>query len=639
MIAEGKSSKQRSEELVQDALLGFKTEVRVLIKRDLDMAVKELQTGLKQLVLTDLGQSMKKEFSVVMKQWNSTLKGDTGAGIRNIVKEELEASLKTAIPQVHQANTDQASVRPAFSPVVPLSARNSGAHRKVGTRKRSLLMARSSGVSTGHEPRDVSEDSSHTPLLLDKQSQDGRSAAPSDVSRELGILPNETQEASGPKRTFHLFDLRGEQLEENGNVTKHTLLENFITSEFFEVCISVIIVLNAIVIGLSTDYSSRFPGSPDPLWSTLADLFFFILFAVEILLRLFVYRMDFFFNSNATMWNWFDFLLVVMQILDATTQCLPNGVMSLRSFRALRSIKLIRILRLLRVFRLVRFITELRTVFAMFGNSLRSLVGSLLLLLLVLFLFGVCFTDTVADAKGVLLMSGDSVAPDVDELFGSLARTMMCLFESVTGGLSWTTALKVFDQVGVDYMIPVFVAYIFFVVFAVMNVVTGIVVSQAMETVQKDQDAIIVKNIDLLFKKGDLSCGDITRDEFDNMSNTPEMFDIFKAINIDPSQSSGFFNLLDTEGVGIIDYMEFTSGCLKLRGNAKALDLYHVTREHHKLQAFVRNRLSTVSAKVKMLCDRLLPPEEDVSMVQVFSTDQEESDGEGPRDGNAPAMH
>jgi len=67
--------------------------------------------------------------------------------------------------------------------------------------------------------------------------------------------------------------------------------------------------------------------------------------------------------------------------------------------------------------------------------------------------------------------------------------------------------------------------------------------------------------------------------ELEEHLDDPKLKAFFREVDIDTSEAQGLFLLLDRDGSGSIDADEFLSGCLRLRGPAKALDLQLVMRE------------------------------------------------------------
>ncbi|HAY06256.1 MAG TPA: voltage-gated sodium channel, partial [Hyphomonas sp.] len=91
--------------------------------------------------------------------------------------------------------------------------------------------------------------------------------------------------------------------------TYNSAVERFIERPIVRDAIMFLIIANAIVLGVLT-YSSVLPG-----WLVAALSFFdsavTAIFVLEILLKLFVYRLQFFKLG----WNWFDFIVIAVSLI------------------------------------------------------------------------------------------------------------------------------------------------------------------------------------------------------------------------------------------------------------------------------------------------------------------------------------
>merc|ERR1711972_258170 len=129
-------------------------------------------------------------------------------------------------------------------------------------------------------------------------------------------------------------------------------------------------------------------------------------------------------------------------------------------------------------------------------------------------------------------------------------------------------------------MAVVFCLYIVFTTLALMNIVTGVFVETALNRAREDREVYMINHLRDLFRTLDEnSNGVVSWDELRANLNNPKLVPIFKELDIDPSEAKGLFKLLDRDGSGSIDADEFLSGCLSLRGPAKALDLQLVLFE------------------------------------------------------------
>merc|ERR1739848_867593 len=166
-----------------------------------------------------------------------------------------------------------------------------------------------------------------------------------------------------------------------------------------------------------------------------------------------------------------------------------------QGMRLLRTLRTARLLRTLRVLRLVRFVRALRTLVHSILNTLKNLVWAMLLLTIIIFLYSMFIAQAVSTH---LVEKAPSIDASCDDYFqdtdfklelmmGSLSKTMLTLFKSVSGGMNWELAAYPLAEVG-DFWVFVFVSYIVFVVFAVLNVVTGVFCHSAIQSAENDRE-------------------------------------------------------------------------------------------------------------------------------------------------------
>lgn len=225
--------------------------------------------------------------------------------------------------------------------------------------------------------------------------------------------------------------------------TSNSALERFIESRSFRFLIIALIILNAVILGILT-YSESLPTLlVDALvW---LDLAITIIFAVEIGLKLIVYRLRFFGEG----WNWFDFIVVGISLIPAA-----------QAFSVLRAMRVLRVLRLLHIVPTLRRITE---------ALLKSLpgMGAILAVLALL---------TYVGAVMATNMFGDTDNPEVVQLFGDLPSSAYSLFQVMTmDGWRFEVVQKVVDD-GHPYAPFFFLIFIFVASFAVLNLFIALIV-------------------------------------------------------------------------------------------------------------------------------------------------------------------
>lgn len=271
-----------------------------------------------------------------------------------------------------------------------------------------------------------------------------------------------------------------------------------------------------------------------------------------------------------------DFAVVSTQLFEALL--IAMGVLSDQRHINVTFMRLVRILRLMRIVRaarVLRLVSELRTLVACIGASLKSLAWTVVLLAFMLYTLGVWLTQLASDFEG----EGEH-AVLLDKYYGSLGSSMLSLFQAITGGIDWSEALAPLLSCVSMLMGPLFVLYIAFAVLALMNSLTGVFVEAALRSAKQDNDFFIMSNLLELFldSVGNFD-GTLTLAKFEEQLDNPQMLEYFRAIDVDLGEARNVFRLLDLDGSGTLNAESFLSGCLRLRGPAKSLDVMLLMRE------------------------------------------------------------
>eukprot|EP00930_Biecheleria_cincta_P057640 TRINITY_DN4353_c0_g1_i1.p1 TRINITY_DN4353_c0_g1~~TRINITY_DN4353_c0_g1_i1.p1 ORF type:complete len:654 (+),score=94.13 TRINITY_DN4353_c0_g1_i1:268-1962(+) len=384
-------------------------------------------------------------------------------------------------------------------------------------------------------------------------------------------------------------------------------LRRLVESALFDYVSGALVVCNSITIGMQTDYLATRTEADPPIGYRAVDILFCVAFTLELLCRLRVYGISFFCASDWK-WNWFDLLLVSMQLVDETLTAVASGASSGMNFSFMRVLRILRLVRIMRIIRILRLIGELRAIVSSIMGSMKSLGWTLALLFLLVYIFAVYFTQVVLDYRVNLqeeMKSGNYITKNADrELeahFGSLSRSILSLYQAITGGVDWSDLSNpLIEQVSV-LVGMVLSFYIAFGVLALLNVVTGVFVEAALKSARDDKDDYMMSHVRDMLKKHD---DDIDLTRFKEMLGNPQMQEFFKAIDVDISEADSVFHLLDADDSGTISLDEFMNGCRTLRGNAKALDLSILL---HETRVFSRNVL-TIGSKVLELQELMTHP-------------------------------
>jgi len=354
------------------------------------------------------------------------------------------------------------------------------------------------------------------------------------------------------------------------------------THPLFDLMSALVICLNAVTIGAQADYEAK-NGMIEELPKSFQVLekMFCVAFTVELAWRLFAYRGFFF--SMGLFWGVFDIFVVTLQLVEELLLLIWQGS-GTANMGFLRMVRILKLVRILRVARIIQFMQELQYLVASIMNSMKSLFWTLVLLIMCIYGMSVYFTQLVADYRTNNLYNNVPDDERVMRHFGGLSSSMLSLFQAMSGGVDWQDlSLPLIEHISPPQGF-VFCMYIAFTVLALTNVVTGIFIEGVLKNSKEVEEKMMLEGLHNIFLNIDTSSsGRITTEQFRSIFASPHMQRQLENINVNVSEASLLFNLLDDDNSGSIDYNEFVGGCMRLRQSAKAIDIIMVMHETQQI--------------------------------------------------------
>jgi voltage-gated sodium channel len=242
-------------------------------------------------------------------------------------------------------------------------------------------------------------------------------------------------------------------------------LKTLIESRRFDVAITILIVINAITLGLETSAEAMAAFGPALI---AIDRIILAVFVLELLARFLVYRGQFFRDP----WRIFDLFVVTVALVAATS-----------------NLSVLRALRILRVLRLITVVPSMRRVVGGLVAALPGMGSVVMLLMLVYYVFAVMATKLFAASF-----------PD---WFGSLGASAYSLFQIMTLE-SWSMGIVRPVMEVYPWAWVFFIPFIVTTSFAVLNLFIGIIVSAMQEegdsaaiaergTMHREQEVILAE--------------------------------------------------------------------------------------------------------------------------------------------------
>jgi len=227
-------------------------------------------------------------------------------------------------------------------------------------------------------------------------------------------------------------------------------LNDLVESKSFNTFIIVVILINAVTLGLETSSAAMAATGP---WLYRLDRLALFIFTAEILAKLWVYRKRFFADG----WNIFDFSIV-----------------AIAWFPAVGPLAVLRALRILRVLRLISVVPQMRTVVGALFKALPGMLSIIAVLMLVFYVAAVMATKLFGDA--------------FPAWFGSVGESMYTLFQIMTLE-SWSMGIvrPVMEVYPLAWVF--FVPFVIVTSFAVLNLFIALIVNSMQSAQLQDRSS------------------------------------------------------------------------------------------------------------------------------------------------------
>eukprot|EP00913_Durusdinium_trenchii_P016898 g15886.t1 len=376
-------------------------------------------------------------------------------------------------------------------------------------------------------------------------------------------------------------------------------MRKVIRNSWFDCFVMSMVLLHSLLTGIETHVMSTSDSlNPGPVYTVL-NLLFCILFAVEVSLRLY--------DLIVTLFHCFEEFGSLVATATATTEIELTNSSILRRAR----------IKVMRLVRFIRYAEELQLIVSCLILSFRTFLWSIGLLLMTFYVMAIYTTQA---AKLHRLEFPESLANTaLERWWGGIFTSMLSVLQALSGGQVDAIGTKL--QVGVrvdwnDIVQPLitispafavlFIVYLGFCFFALMNVITGVKRKRSDQTWTHRRTNPKQSGADLTVHP--LRPG--PEKEIRSQTATAVVLDFFESVDVDPSEAQYLLEVLDMDGSGTINFeelsravaasmtlfaksraaqersirppprsQEFLHGTLRLNSSARAADLLLVARE------------------------------------------------------------
>lgn len=379
-----------------------------------------------------------------------------------------------------------------------------------------------------------------------------------------------------------------------------------VKSPGFEITIGTVILLNCATMGIEAELLL---GNAQAWEVTIAvsEHAFTAIFVLELALRTTVYGWRSFVPGfGGTLWNCLDAALVLVTgVLAVWILPLFEG-MDMVTLETLTVLRALRLVRLVRVVSRVDMFREVWLLLRGLAESMRVLFWTIVVIFFITYMFaifGVVLIGVELKTEYESLPPGPSEPRRELEYLtastGSVTAVMYTLLQVLTLD-SWTSiARPIMKYVAWSWIY--FYLYICIAVFVLMNLVTAIIVENALKNSQKDAEELLAEKdrereqafhqFRHLFNLIDVDGnGELSKNELEAAFEDPEIEVQLRLLDIRREDCREIFDLIDT-GDGVLSLQEFFDGLRRMEGSAQARDLFRVLKTTEQVARRLRDEL------------------------------------------------
>jgi len=335
----------------------------------------------------------------------------------------------------------------------------------------------------------------------------------------------------------------------------------------FDVMMGIVIILNAITIGIET--SASVGKGEVSSFVLVCEYVFLAIYMVELCLNFIALGVR---EALANPWIKLDIFFVVIGVAHVAL-----SVFTPDFGHDLGILNMLKVLRLIRLARIVRLAVQFRTLwFLAVGliNSVMPMIWTCFFMIVVIYVFAVLGMEVITDTT----TDGDNDYTVAAQNFSTLSQSMMTLWQI----MFVDSAAAIYKPLmhSNPFLIVYFLAFFLMGPVALMNLVIAIMVESSFRVANEDQEAkrawrthkrkAMIPKLRELFKEMDLNGNDeLTLSE---IRQSPEAMEQIQNI-VDIDQLENLFYLLDQDGTGTISIDEFVEGLLRSCLDEKPIEL------------------------------------------------------------------
>eukprot|EP00931_Biecheleriopsis_adriatica_P015586 TRINITY_DN11825_c1_g1_i1.p1 TRINITY_DN11825_c1_g1~~TRINITY_DN11825_c1_g1_i1.p1 ORF type:complete len:650 (-),score=138.50 TRINITY_DN11825_c1_g1_i1:8-1957(-) len=399
--------------------------------------------------------------------------------------------------------------------------------------------------------------------------------------------------------------------EQEGAIRK--LARTISKSWAFESFVGFAICVNAGVAWYETDLTAVPNDVEPPEWLDVFNILMFLLYALEMTLRLIALQRSFF--HGLFNWNTFDLSLVLadglMMLLRVAFPAMENNA-AVRALRICRSFRLVKAVRVWPAFR------ELYVMMHGLMGAFKAMLWSFVLLFLVLTLFGIVAVEAINPLARELAAEGAFPGcTRCDRAFASVWDSMVTFFQQVVAGDSWgLLTIPIMERYPATC--PFFIIVVVTIQFGILNLILVAIVDQAHKSQTEDamfqarvrKEEFEKARVDLIAMCAEIDTdhsGEISLSELlHGFENMPELANQLRFLDLGKEDLRILFTALDQDGSGSVSYEEFVEQLFNMQNQDTAVMLSFLKSYVQDIRKAIREQTKDMVQIKKTMKDAVM---------------------------------
>lgn len=299
-----------------------------------------------------------------------------------------------------------------------------------------------------------------------------------------------------------------------------------------------------------------------PLWMRLVTCSCLMIYCIEIGVRFYVYRLDFFRSK----WHWLDLGVVAIDVVGVLLAVATSGKSPL--FAVLR---VFRVFRVARAAKLLRFFPELFIMVHSLAGTIRVVFWAILMVLLMMTVFSIMAVDIIHPINVTITRPGDRCWNAFDSVFSSNLTFLQVIVAGDSFGACTMPIMR-----AKPWTVLYFTAVLATLGLGAMNLVLSAIVDRAQEVRSENEHLLHLAKVEAYERAKNAIVNVCATDLAENGMVTLEALlyaadnhDVFSGalekLSLGKADVQTIYFMMDEERIGSVSYEEFGEHLFKLK--------------------------------------------------------------------------